>query len=87
MGALSQFVALALLLPDVQKSDAGALHLQHITAVDVAEQGELVQIGRLAVHVGPHVQHQHRLSGVLGGKQRTDGGPIDPLEPPQPEDR
>ena len=84
--AESQVISLALLLTDVEQADAGATNLQDITAVDVPKQCELMQVGGLAVHVGPHIQHQHRLTGILGREQGPDGWTIDSLEPAQPKD-
>ena len=77
MGANGKIVALALLLADVEQSDPGLAHLQHISAVDISQQGELVQVGGLAIHVGSDVENQHWLSGIFGGKQGSDGGPVD----------
>ena len=50
------------------RANARLAHLQHVTAVDVAQQRPLVQIGGLAVHVGAHIEHQHLLFRVLGGE-------------------
>ena len=84
--AESQVISLALLLTDVEQADAGATNLQDITAVDVPKQRELMQVGGLAIHVGPHIQHQHGLTGVFRWEQGTDGWTIDSLEPAQSED-
>ena len=85
VGLEGEIVALALLFADVQQTHPGSGHLQHIPAVNVAEQGELVEIGRLAIHVGAHIQHQYRLAWILGGEQGPDRRAFDARQPTQPE--
>ena len=46
-----------------------------------------MQIGGFAIHVGAHIEHQHRLPGILGREQSSDGRPINPRQATQPEDR
>ena len=46
-----------------------------------------MQVGRLGVHVGAHIEHQNLLVGVLRGEEGADGGAVDALEPAQAEDR
>ena len=85
VGLEGQVIAFALLLANVQQPHSGLGDLEHITAVDVAEQGELVQVGGFAIHVGAHIQHQHRLSWVLGGEQGPDRWSLDARQTAQSE--
>ena len=45
-----------------------------------------MQVGRLAIHVGSHIQDKHGLTWVFGGEQSADGGSLDALQAPEPED-
>ena len=81
MGLEAELIALAFLFANVDQADAGLLHLQHIAAVDVAEQGPLVQIGGFAIHVGAHIQHEHLLLGIPGGEEGPNGRAVNALEP------
>ena len=87
MGANSKIIAFAFLFSNVEKADSGLADLQHITAVDVSQQSELVQLGGFAIHVGAYIEHQHRLSRILGGEEGSNGRPVNPGQTTETEDR
>ena len=86
MGLQRQIVAFALLFTDVQQADARLFHLKNITAVNVSEECELMQVGGFAIHVGANVQHQNRLRRILGWEEGADRRAVNAFEASQPED-
>ena len=84
---LSHFISFAFLFPDVEKADTGPVHLKNISAVDISKQGELMQIGRLAIHICADIKHQNGLSGILCWEQGADGRTVNPLQSSESKDR
>ena len=87
-GALEQLVdlahdrgALLFLLAHVEEADDRIGPAQQVSHVDGAEIGEADQLAGRAVEIGATVEHQDRLGA--GGKERGDGGPLDPVMEPE----
>ena len=86
MRLLRQLVALGLFFAVGEQADAGMLYAEDAAHVGVAHDGELEQIGRLAVGVGAHVEHQ-RVASARRWNDAAERWAIHTLDAAEREDR
>src|SRR5690606_8619418 len=78
MGGAGELVALVRLLSYRHEPHRGVGTPPHAADVGAAQYGELLQVARLGVGVGAHVEQRHE--AVLGGDVGEDGRALDAVE-------
>ena len=74
-GQAQALVALQLLRADVEQAEGGRGQAEHGAGEDLAHDGELDQVARVALHVGAEVEHHH-----VAARRGADGGERRPVD-------
>ena len=83
VGFLGQLVALFAFRADIKQTHARLLHALHAAHIDIAHDGKLPQVFRLAVHICAAVNQQKIALAV--GHQRGQGGAVNAIQATQAE--